>query len=93
MYLKFKINCQPNLTNDFIFRVLPVLLTFSFTDNADSAQQGQITGTVKDAKGSPVASNGGCQGSPTSAITGETDLYYHARWRRTRFSSVSFESG
>jgi hypothetical protein len=49
------------------FRVLPVLLTFFFllTMMIVQAQQRQITGTVKDAKGSPVAiSNCGCQGKP-----------------------------
>ena len=39
------------------FRVLPVLLTFFFLQTMliVQAQQRQITGTVKDAKGSPVA--------------------------------------
>ena len=79
------------------FRVLPVLLTFFFllTMLIMQAQQRQITGTVKDAKGSPVASvTVAVKGSPISAITGEDGSFTISAKDGDVlvFSAVSFET-
>jgi iron complex outermembrane receptor protein len=79
------------------FRVLPVLLTFFFllTMMIVQAQQRQITGTVKDAKGSPVVSvSVAVKGSPASAITGEDGSFTISAKDGDVlvFSSVSFET-
>src|SRR5215203_2746650 len=79
------------------FRLLPVLLTFLFLQTMliVQAQQRQITGTVKDAKGSPVASvTVAVKGSPASAITGEDGSFTISAKDGDIlvFSSVSFET-
>jgi TonB-linked SusC/RagA family outer membrane protein len=79
------------------FRVLSLLLTFFFLLPMliVQAQQRQITGTVKDAKGSPIASvTVAVKGSPTSAITGEDGSFTISAKDGDVlvFSSVSFET-
>ena len=79
------------------FRLLPVLLTFFFLQTmlVVQAQQRQITGTVKDAKGSPVASvTVAVKGSPASAITGEDGSFAISAKDGDIlvFSAVSFET-
>ena len=79
------------------FRVLPVLLTLFFLQTMliVQAQQRQITGTVKDAKGSPVASvTVAVKGSPASAITAEDGSFAISAKDGDVlvFSSVSFET-
>jgi len=79
------------------FRGLPVLLTFFFlqTTLVVQAQQRQITGTVKDAKGAPVALvTVAVKGSPISAITGDDGSFTISAKDGDVlvFSSVSFET-
>ncbi|HEX6171982.1 MAG TPA: TonB-dependent receptor [Chitinophagaceae bacterium] len=79
------------------FRVLPVLLTFFFLQTMliVQAQQRQITGTVKDAKGSPVASvTVAVKGGSISAITADDGSFTIAAKDGDVlvFSSVSFET-
>jgi iron complex outermembrane receptor protein len=79
------------------FRVLSLVLTFFFLLPMliVQAQQRQITGTVKDAKGSPIASvTVAVKGSPTSAITGEDGSFTISAKDGDVlvFSSVSFET-
>ncbi len=79
------------------FRVLSILLTFFFLLPMliVQAQQRQITGTVKDAKGSPIASvTVAVKGSPTSAITGDDGSFTISAKDGDVlvFSSVSFET-
>jgi TonB-dependent starch-binding outer membrane protein SusC len=72
---KIKLTAMRELNQRLVFfRVLPVLLTFFFSLMmlAMQAQQRQISGTVKDAKGSPVPSvTVANKGSKTSTITAE----------------------
>ena len=77
--------------------MLPVLLTFFFLQTMliVQAQQRQITGTVKDAKGGPVALvTVAVKGSPASAITGEDGSFTISAKDGDVlvFSSVSFET-
>src|SRR5688500_11997403 len=79
------------------FRVLPVFLTFFFllTMLVVQAQQRQISGTVKDEKGSPVASvTVAVKGSPASAITADDGSFTISAKDGDIliFSSVSFET-
>ena len=79
------------------FRVLPVLLTFFFLQTMliVQAQQRQITGTVKDAKGSPVASvTVAVKGGSISAITADDGSFTIAAKDGDVlvFSSISFET-
>ncbi|HEU5165110.1 MAG TPA: SusC/RagA family TonB-linked outer membrane protein [Chitinophagaceae bacterium] len=78
------------------FRVLPFLLTFFFLQAMliVQAQQRQITGIVKDPKGSPVALvTVAIKGSTTSAITAEDGSFTISAKDGDVlvFSSVSFE--
>ncbi len=79
------------------FRVLPVLLTFSFSFIMliVQAQQRQINGTVKDAKGSPIALvTVSVKGSQASTITSEEGSFKISGKDGDVlvFSAVSFET-
>ena len=79
------------------FRFFHVLLTFTFSliMLAMQAQQRQISGTVKDAKGSPLASvTVAVKGNPASAITAEDGSFTISAKDGDVlvFSSVSFET-
>src|SRR6187402_214932 len=79
------------------FRVLPVLLTFFFLQTMliVQAQQRQINGTVKDAKGSPVAAvTVAVKGGSITAITSEDGSFTISAKDGDVliFSSVSFET-
>ena len=79
------------------FAVLPLLLTFlfSFALSAAQAQQRQISGTVKDAKGNPLASvTVAVKGSKASAVTAEDGSFTLSAKDGDIlvFSAVSFET-
>ena len=85
------------LNRSLFSRVLPVLLTFFFlmTMEVVQAQQRQISGTVKDAKGSPVASvTVAVKGNPATAITADDGSFTISAKDGDVlvFSSVSFET-
>ena len=85
------------LNRSLLSRVLPVLLTFFFlmTMEVVQAQQRQISGTVKDAKGSPVASvTVAVKGNPATAITADDGSFTISAKDGDVlvFSSVSFET-
>src|SRR6188474_1891098 len=79
------------------FRVLPVLLTFFFLQTMliVQAQQRQISGTVKDAKGSPVAlATVGVKGGGASTVTADDGSFTISAKDGDLlvFSAVSFET-
>lgn len=87
-----KLNLRP-----VFLRMLPVVLTFFFLLPVliVQAQQRQISGTVKDAKGSPVASvTVAVKGSPASSITTEDGSFTISAKDGDIlvFSAVSFET-
>ena len=76
------------------FRVL-LIFSFSLTMLTTHAQQRQISGTVKDAKGNPVASvTVAVKGSPASAITADDGSFSISAKDGDVlvFSSISFET-
>src|SRR4026209_711212 len=95
---KIKLTAMQKLNQRLVFfRVLPALLTFFFSLMmlVVQAQQRQISGTVTDGKGSPVASaTVAVKGSKTSTLTADNGSFTIAAKDGDVlvFSAISFET-